>query len=598
MARPLYSTSFNIQKFSGLNQVGDGYNMNMQYAKEMENVNIEGGSFRPMREGSHLDQTLPGPISTLAYLHRRYGLDPTTLLVAISEGRVYTKKLDQDDAWVQRYPHQTIITDSIVVDVEEPLAVSDNDWVTYELSIYHEYDTTVTYHLGQRVYHNNKGYRCTATNAFGAWDSTKWEELGTDPVDILLFSNATDGMFCLYGDTLDAAPVDTPKPFGVIARYNERIWGTGIDSEPDMLVYSTPYDPFDWEQNNSIPEDGAGDILQPTWDGDSFLALRQLGSSLLAIKRNSIWRISGTNPGEFSMQQMYGGGTINENTVAIYKDYAYMMGEHGLMQYKGSGAFPFQQEMVKDLMRDRLSRVYSAEPYSPAKSYLIGAMCSHDGSIYRCNTEIHATIEEVVDQETGKTTYEVLGEEWNSSHWDTVTGNPMDNVCAAMWNDIYCLAIPIDGSWDCNAILQYDTLNRTFNLRTGVSVDSFLQLNERLLYTSAAYPGVVYELDDTKGEVKYLKWQSGFQDLGLKSSMKSAFIVYMKVDSEVPVELRVSMETEKKRKEKRITTKPGKLTRIQLNTHGRIFRLGIESHTVAPFVIAGGIRVDLELDPD
>ena len=30
-----------------------------------------------------------------------------------------------------------------------------------------------------------------------------------------------------------------------------------------MLVYSAPYDPFHWEQNDAIPEDGAGDVLQP-----------------------------------------------------------------------------------------------------------------------------------------------------------------------------------------------------------------------------------------------------------------------------------------------------------------------------------------------
>jgi hypothetical protein len=124
-------------------------------------------------------------------------------------------------------------------------------------------------------------------------------------------------MYCLYGDTLDVAPVETPKRFGVLARYNERIWGSGITGDPDMLVYSAPYDPFDWEAQIEIPEDGAGDIQVPTWDGDSFVALRQYGSDLIALKRNSIWRVYGTNPGEFTVQRQYGGGALVENTVAV-----------------------------------------------------------------------------------------------------------------------------------------------------------------------------------------------------------------------------------------------------------------------------------------
>ena len=58
------------------------------------------------------------------------------------------------------------------------------------------------------------------------------------------------------------------------------------------------------------------------------------------------------------------------------------------------------------------------------------------------------------------------------------------------------------------------------------------------------------------------------------------------------------IRTEKKFKEKRITVKPNKLTRVHLNTQGRIFRLEIRSYDAVPYTIAGGIKVDLELDPD
>lgn len=668
MAQPIYSTSVQIPSFSGLNQAGDGHNISMQYAVDMENVNVKGGSFQPMREGKLIPQMLDEPIGTLAYLHRRYGENTGTLLVAISDGCVYTKDLDGDDEWVKRYPAEG----------QDALTVSDCDWLTYETSEYPVYNASKTYVKGERCKHkaaapdpesvctgidvytclttgsaepwnparwtawnvntNESGnlsnffpfysssetysvgeyvavdvtegesdlrdyklYMCTTdittpeewtaahwqqkniastydeTHAYlwgnstaieryekivpeyddtykyyscntdittpQEWTASNWDELETnDPIDILLFTNATDGMFCLYGDNQNVSPVwITPDPennpdenikFGVIARYNERIWGSAIAGDPDKLMYSCPYNPFDWTANNDIPEDGAGDILQPTWDGDLFVSLRQIGSDLLAVKRNSIWRIYGTHPGEFVMVQMYGGGTIQENTVAIQDQYMFMLGEHGIMRYNGTGAYAFLQDAVQRLMRDQVN---------------------------------HAAL---------------------------------NNACAAMRNGVYCLALPINGSEFCNAVLEYDPNEQTFALRTSISVDSFLQYNERLFYTSAVEPGRVFELTDEVGLPLPCKWISGYQDLGLKNSIKSAFILYMMVDSEAPVELRVGLRTEKKFKQKVIYTKPNKMTRLHLNTQGRQFRLEIQSYSGIPFTIAGGIKLDLELDPD
>ena len=522
MAQPIYSTSVQIPYFSGLNQTGDGYNRNMQYAWDMENVNVEGGAFRPMREGLALTQELSKPIGTLAYLHRRYGQNTGTLLVAISNGKVYTKVLDGSDDWVEKY---------------SGLTENDCDFVTYETSIFPFYDSESTYAVNDRCSTETDGvyksYKCnTAITTPEAWNSSHWTEITvTDPVDILLFTNATDGMMCLFGDTQQVVKVKTPAKFGVLARYNERIWGAGITGDPDKLMYNVPFMPFDWRANTEIPEDGAGDILQPTWDGDSFVALKQYGSTLLAVKRNSIWRIYGTNPGEFTMQQEYGGGTIEENTLCVYNDIAYMLGRNGMMRYDGSGAYPFQQEEIKELM---------------AK----------------------------------------------------VNVSKMDLACAGIRDKTYCLALPINGSEFCNAILEYNALERSIALRTDVSVDSFLQIDERLFYTSATEPGRVFELQDKIGMPLPCKWVSCWQDLGQKNSIKSAFIAYLMVESEAPVELRVGIRTEKKLKQKVIYTKPKKMTRLHLNLQGRQFRLEIESYSTIPFVVAGGIRIDLELDPD
>ena len=675
MAQPIYSTSVVIDKFQGLNQTGDGANMSMRFAAEMENVNVKNGSFSPMREGRAIPQELGKPIGTLAYLSRRYVVNPDTLLVAVSDGRIYTKEMDGSDAWVQRYPPVTG-----GVEQGDPLTESDCDWVTYESNSFPVYSAERGYAVGERcvyaepptgpqtvvssvlvyscyrasitgewdvskwnkctLYYSNgstarndvpiyssdktyvKGnyvarnvtegesptvqtykiyqctetitepeeftpdhwnerftistysseeeyttndkvveevweeieeedyvaeylpYRCTTAIATGEeWTPGHWEAVTIgDPVDILLLTNAKDGMYCLYGDTLQVCPVwITPAPderptenikFGVIARYNERIWGSSIDGDPDKLMYSATYNPFDWTLNSDFPEDGAGDVLQPTWDGDQFIALKQYGSDLLAVKRNSIWRIYGTHPGEFVITRQYGGGTIQENTVGVQDQYMYMLGEHGLLRYDSVGAYAFLQDAIKNLMSENVN---------------------------------HAAL---------------------------------NKACAAMRNGIYCLALPVNGSSFCNAILEYNPKENTFAIRTDISVDSFLQHDERLFYTSATEPGKVFELTDEAGQPLPCKWVSGYQDLGLKNSIKSAFILYMMVDSEAPVELRVGLRTEKKFKQKIIYTKPNKMTRLHLNTQGRIFRLEIQSYSGIPFTIAGGVKLDLELDPD
>jgi len=546
MATPLYSTAFNITQFSGLNQTGDGYNMNMQYAREIENVNVAGGSYQPMREGLPIDQVLESHIGTLAYLHRRFGEHAgTTTLVAITleahEGgpsgwfyvvHIYTKELDGDDDWAAG---QLILGDQLITENDQSYA--DFDWLTYEVNTYPEYDATRTYTMYERCTHNNVYYKCnTNISTAEAWNASHWDRIDAavdaDPVDVLLITNQKFGMYCMYGDDLSVIRVNTPAKFGVIARYNERIWGAGIEEDPDKLIYSAPYDPFDWEQNTTIPEDGAGDILLPTWDGDRFMALRQFGSSLLAVKRNSLWRVYGTEPSEFSIQQQYGGGTIEEDSLQVYGNYAYMLGEHGLMRYDGVSVTPFLQEAVHVLMNEQVNR------------------------------------------------------------------DAIDQTCAAMRNGTYCLALPINGSSFCNAVLEYNTLEGTLALRTQISVESFMSFNERLFYTSATDPGRVYEMRDDVGRALFSRWISGYQDLGLKNSIKSAFIVYMTVETEVPFELRVGIRTEKKLKQKTVAVKPGKILRLHLNLTGRIFRLEIQSYSAAPFQISGGVRVDLELDPD
>ena len=244
-----YDAVVRAPEWKGLYQSGDGYSGDPRYAVEAVNVLTRDGYMRPVAACELYLPALPAPIETFARLYRRWHTEATghDVLIAASGGQLYWM-LPTGTAWTQ---------------IALPAGWS------------------------------GAGYQCST------WSYVAYEmnPEGSDaPVDVLLMSNAKDGMICIRGDDMTVSVVNTPKKFGVIARHAERIWGGAIDNDPDMLVYSAPFDPFDWTQNDEIPEDGAGDLKQPSWDGDSFTALTPFGDQLVALKRTRVWRIMGTNP--------------------------------------------------------------------------------------------------------------------------------------------------------------------------------------------------------------------------------------------------------------------------------------------------------------
>ena len=510
-----YETTVQIDSFSGFNQSAGDRGVAMRFAVDGENFSTTGGMLRSMDDGQeHVPAALPAPIGTLMMLYRRFRrndvwfTDPE-LLIAAAGTKVYARGLRSKG---QLFEEWYEIYDGITND--------KFDYVTYETSTYWTKE-------GKRV----------APGTEGASEVT-----AADPIDVLIMTNADDGMFIVYGDSLDVVPytvkpssTTVEKKFGVLTRHAERIWGAAIPDQPDMLMYSTPFEPLNWEQNNEYPEDGAGDIQQPSWDGDSFVALRTYGSYLLAIKKNRVWRVSGTNPGEYYFKEQFGGGTIVENTVVVYNDLMFLLSYDGLMVYDGTAVQPFRQPYIKDLMK-------------------------------RVN-------------------------------WSAVEG-----AVAAMRGTVYCLALPVDGSTLNNAILEYDTAENTFNLRVGVYASSFLAYENVLYYTDSRpaeaegdLVGRVMRLDGN-GDPLPMRYVSAYQDLGYKSITKSGFEVYLLAETNVTIT--VGIRTEKKLKTRTVTLEAGKAKRVRLNVSGRSWRLELSARSKKPWRFNGGVQINMELDAD
>ena len=524
-----YDADLYVPSFLGLRQNDIGLNPDMRFAAEAENVETPNGVLQPRAASVVLDGEFPQKIEMLMRFHRRYysGSGKDWLVAAVG-GKLYQKQ-EGNGGWEQ---------------IQMPTGISSFQsnvwsWVTYEVNVE-----------------------------------------GTDyPVDVLVISNAYDGMFLVIPSDLHKTwgmikkqtweelknstwqktydpqwlvfPVDTKgNKFSVIERHDERIWGGGIIGKEDYLYYSAPYDPLDWEANTEIPEDGAGEIMLPSWDGDMFTTLRSFGENLIAFKKRRLWRIIGTNPGEYDIKEQYGGGAPYPFTVRTNIERILMVCSEGLSVYDGMSVSPYAREMVEQL-------------------------------------------------------------------WKTVNRSALDQMVAEIYKEKYYLAFPVGNSTVNNALLIYDLREGTILYHTDIYIESILATDERLYATTSTLPGRLTEIhynswDEGAASGAATKWETPWLDFGRKDIQKGGFDLYFIPEvQDTAVTLKFSVQTEKKVKTKQYTVQPlteeqravnrehrGK--RLHFGGNGRRFRIRIETAAgvTAPWRLIGGLHLIVETDPD
>ena len=477
-----------IPECRGLFQYGDGMDRDPRYAAVCENAYTAQGVLRPVAACRLLAPRTPAPIQTLARLYRRwYAPDGQhEVLVAAAGGQLYWM-LPGDGHWTRL---------DMPYGWDQTRYLSDVwSWAAYEINV----------------------------------------ENRDAPVDVLLMSNAQDGMICIRGDTMAVSAIATPKKFGVIARYAERIWGGGIPDDPDMLVYSAPYDPYDWSANEEIPEDGAGDVLQPSWDGDSFTALTPFGSQLIAMKKTRVWRVLGTDPGTYVFKEQYGGGTACAQTVAVDTSRILMLGREGVLCYDGESVIPFQPECARRVF-DRINPDALHE----------AAACLWKGTYY-CALALD--------------------------------GSPINNV-VLMFNTR-------ENTW----LVRTDTAVESFLPTEDALYFTSAQTPGRIwLWQEDCMTG---------GQAQPMRWQSGWYSLEAPQLIKRDFRVYLCVDCPREASIRLTLETESRAKSKTVSFRPGARQRcVPFAVRGRRFRLTLESAGKTPWQLLGGLQIDMDTEED
>lgn len=484
-----YEGRFEIAAPKGVYQAAGDTNADVEYAYRAENMRTERGMLGTSCGTSRAFPALGAPIETLARFYRRSRPDDPDVYVAGAGGAIYTYTAGTE-GWVKR---------------AEGFMRSRWSYVTYEA-----------------------------------------EEEGAT-VDILIMSNAKDGMIVVFGSdlrverkTLAIGDDYAAVKFAVLARHAERIWGTGAEDYPDDVFYSRPYDPFDWTDVADTPELGGGVIRQPTWDGDAFLALHPFGGYLLAVKPGTMFEIRGTDPGSFTITQAYGtDGPTQADSICVDRQRMYYLTEGGLGVYDGSTLELLSRDALHETMRLMQRGCRTA-----------ACMCGH---VY----------------------YLALGVKEGEN--EEITEN--------------------------NAVIEYDTERGVFMLRRGIRVKDFFAIDGRVYFTQADSPYEVLRYNDPEsgnylGQPMHSLWETPWMDL-VKGTKKRDFVLRFTAEADendVPVSLTIATERGEKTRVVMLQ-KARRDYRVKIQMSGQRVKLRIESgKRAAGWRIYGGIRVEYTVD--
>lgn len=710
MSSNSYEKQLTFGDFKGICQAGSGHNLSLSYAHdgygfitykgEIMSMNPLVPFFNPT---SNTNMVLANGASAysggsaLSTLYKRFRLKDGAMVQSSAEymvfvdadGRVWYKQFEFDDdedievpsggwtcantnaplissgyltnkpccvAYEINYAPPETLTDAIVTAIE-----GGAEYYYFELPAY-EY-RRLRVENGKAVYDNKDG----EAKELSEGDSVR--KAFDAPVDCLFIAHQEFGLACLYApldsDSLTLVKVhvqptntDNEIKFGAIELYNDRLWGTMIETDPDKLMYSAPKDPFNWDEFSASPADGAGDIQQPNFNGDEFVMLKRFGTSLLAIKSNGIWRVTGTNPSNFSFAQQYGEQELIPNTAVVFGSNMYVMGNDDILRYNGYEVAPVSEGFIANI-----TSAYGG--YSEYEGNHMDDFAVMDRHIY-CIYLKHLTYQlNITDNSVCGVLveYNTMTGEINVRQTSSVdlrtsdTGTTM--LLCGTCDETNALFMNADGQlvtrrrMDETAALTalpfyyesgYQNLSASNVIKGGF--DIYLRMersraeSEAVINEEMTVDGVTYTTADTVKDKEYVKIAGnsatfhpyepnstssiGWKNQGkeylvlvrgggwLKIQVGNSTPTYCVLESEMEIsrtdgllnpplttQMTVGIRTEKKLKIKTVTLTNGKPRRVHINNTGRYFRLELSTPAqTSPWRILGNVTVNLELDYD
>lgn len=353
-----YDADVFIPEFKGLRQYGEELGGDLRYSPEAMNVETPGGVLQPSIniDGVELKTSendfLTCTNGTLMYLRDKYrvssGLAPYTVFAgntSIVDASGFSRiPFDIDRNLYFIAANRKIFFLPIAGDPKET-----GNYVLRECQVVDENDNAVT------------------LNSTNRWSWCTYEytppvgpgQVGGDTRNVLLLSNPHDGLFMIdpgNATTLTGTPkvkrIQTPVNFSWIEVYADRVWGVGTGRyEDDTVYYSRAFDCTNWTADNATPENGGGEIREPSWEKDRFVGIKAFADCCVFFTNKRAWRLTGSNPTNFSIQEQYGNGCKWPDTIVDMGKYLMMLGEDSLVTYDGYSVTPFMKDSTYDILR-------------------------------------------------------------------------------------------------------------------------------------------------------------------------------------------------------------------------------------------------------
>jgi len=568
-----YDADVYIPEFKGLMQYGDQMNGDLRFSPDCMNVETPAGVLQPAAKLKNVllrtdDTHVLGAVEnfTVIYLRaKNYLALPYTIkkFVATDDlGRSATAPAYQVDV-EEEFESYLVVAGTKLYSFSLPVDLSVyQQQLPFEIQKDMITEVWLTQESG--TYANKRWSFCTYETTYNI--ALPGEDPHYVTANVVIMSNETNGVYSWDGTTINKIN-SVPTTFGHVARFAERIWGVGIGDNKDRLYYSAVYNAFDWNPNATEYADGGGEIREATFDNDRLVALMPFGDALIAFSEQRAWRISGSDPSNFNIQEQYGNGTRYPESIAVIGDQLIMLGEHGLVVYDGYRVTPFMQEATYEIFRDaQLSKTGIGTPVAIAinnKYVLALANKLYNGSGTFENTGYRFLIYDRMDSTL------------------TITDCPaITSFCAEPPYAWAAVANENEGSYEANVtMLRFDS----------------------------------WDLRDVSGAAT--KWMTPWVTLGRKDIQKGGFDLYfypeLAEDATEGVTFTFSIQTEKKTKTKSYTVQPltakqkeagkkYKQKRLHFGGAGRRFRLTIETAAgvTTPWRLIGGIHIIAEIDKD
>lgn len=278
--------TYSVDRFIGLNQSGDENLMSPACTPDAANMCTDGGELRVAYGFTRLfEAAVPGTLRIDFFtLYRTNGAE---IPVVIAGGVVYAY---MENAWTPVYTYQSTRSKPI--------------------------------------------YDCA--------------QVRINTTDYLVIADGQHGMIKFDGSSVTQFGSEENAsniPVSFLTMYRGRLFAAGDAANPDRLYYSvlpgSGRTVEQWGAVEASPAVEGGHVEIGALGGDPIVAVRALSNQLLIFKKNSLYRLLGDRPSNYTVEHIDTEiPQTNHAAVAVYGDMLYFGTQNGLYYYNGVTARP------------------------------------------------------------------------------------------------------------------------------------------------------------------------------------------------------------------------------------------------------------------